>query len=550
MDEAEEILLSSLRSSGVSLPSGLSASSSSIKGLSPDALVSVCAQSLRLIRGAASASLPTSIPDAAAERFKVCADVAAVIKSIGYKDDLSFHQFLYPTNEESYKLLRFLVERLSESILNTGASDDTTTSHASDSTLASGDSSNDTSKLLTEWPNKMYESQDIHDFPCTSGRSDKELREISDIDVTEVNTHGLLGASAVPGPLEESDDAGSLYGHRKCDIEIHCKEGNVGYVSEQPRNSTEVCANKEDTVQEDSECIVELEQTLASLRLEKLKLRNETECLKDQEKSLKEKTQSKVFEIQGLEAEYELLKAAVKMAFDDQHSIELCLKELNEQAEARRGNLVKLEMQWNALKGTAEVRPLLLEQSMHAQKPELQERLLKLKEIKQVTEATVSEIHRREVEHAELIVELDKLPKVPSRKYYIDRVTEITKNSWKQDTDLHRILKEIREVQLESNSIQERLHRTYAVVEETVFRDAKNDPVGRQAYRLLTSIHDIFEQIVEKIRATDKARKEGAEQEKKLAAISSRNFDIQKLQADLDSIRKENELLEQQLYHN
>lgn len=62
------------------------------------------------------------------------------------------------------------------------------------------------------------------------------------------------------------------------------------------------------------------------------------------------------------------------------------------------------------------------------------------------------------------------MPKVPSRKYYIDRVTEITKNSWKQDTDLHRILKEIREVQLESNSIQERLHRTYAVVEETVFR--------------------------------------------------------------------------------
>ncbi|URE49458.1 hypothetical protein MUK42_08625 [Musa troglodytarum] len=549
MDEAEEILLSSLRSSGVSLPSGLSASSSSIKGLSPNALLSVCAQSLRLIRGTASASLPTSIPDAATERFKVCADVAAVIKSIGYKDDLSFHQFLYPTNEESYKLLRFLVERLSESILNTGAPDDTTTSPASDSTLASGDSSNGTSKLLTERPNKMYESQDIHDFPCTSGRSDKELREISDTDVKEVNTHGLLGASAVPGPLEESDDAGSLYEHRKCDIEIHCKEGNVRYVSDL-RNSTEVCANKEDTVQEDSECIVELEQTLASLQLEKLKLRNETECLKDQEKSLKEKTQSKVFEIQGLEAEYELLKAAVKMAFDDQHSIELCLKELNEQAEARRGNLVKLEMQRNALKGTAEGRPLLLEPSMHAQKPELQERLLKLKKFEQVTEVTVSEIHRREVEHAELIVELDKLPKVPSRKYYIDRVTEITKNNWKQDTDLHRILKEIREVQLESNSMQERLHRTYAVVEETVFRDAKNDPVGRQVYRLLTSIHDIFEQIMEKIRATDKARKEAAEQEKKLAAISSRNFDIQKLQADLDSIRKENELLEQQLHHN
>ncbi|RWV99273.1 hypothetical protein BHE74_00051841, partial [Ensete ventricosum] len=78
--------------------------------------------------------------------------------------------------------------------------------------------------------------------------------------------------------------------------------------------------------------------------------------------------------------------------------------------------------------------------------------------------------------------------------------------------------------------------------------DTKNDLVGRQVYRLLTSIHDIFEQIVEKIRATDKAIKEAAEQERKLAA--SRNFDIQKLQADLDSIRKENELLEQQLHQN
>lgn len=76
----------------------------------------------------------------------------------------------------------------------------------------------------------------------------------------------------------------------------------------------------------------------------------------------------------------------------------------------------------------------------------------------------------REDEHAKLLLELEKLPKISSRKSYIQRITEITKNSWKQDADIDRIIKETRKLQLESNSIQERLHRTYAVVEETVFR--------------------------------------------------------------------------------
>ena len=71
--------------------------------------------------------------------------------------------------------------------------------------------------------------------------------------------------------------------------------------------------------------------------------------------------------------------------------------------------------------------------------------------------------------------------------------------------------------------------------------------MGRMVYRLLTSIHDSFEQISDKILAADRARREAAEQEAKLTALSSRSIDIDKLQSDLDSIRKENEFLEQKL---
>lgn len=76
----------------------------------------------------------------------------------------------------------------------------------------------------------------------------------------------------------------------------------------------------------------------------------------------------------------------------------------------------------------------------------------------------------REDELSKLSTDLEKQPKVASRKSYIERIKEITKNSRKQDADIERILKDTRELQLESNSIQERLHRTYAVVDEMVFR--------------------------------------------------------------------------------
>ncbi|XP_074564530.1 uncharacterized protein LOC141821065 isoform X2 [Curcuma longa] len=440
MDEAEAILLSSLLSSGVLLPPDFS-TPSALQDLSPDALVSICVQSLRLIIGATASSLPTSLPDSAAERFKVCEDISAAIKSAGYIDEISFRQFMYPSRDESHKLLRFLVERLPESSQNRDALDDITTR-----------------------------------------------------------------------------------------VENYCKDKKVKNDSKESRKPEELCDSDAESRWGDVKFNLELEQPLSLLQLEKTKVG----------------TQSKPFEVHNLGAEHELLKESTKIACDDQHSVGSCSKEHNEQTETKSDNLEDLKMQWNALEGTTE-KTHNIEQALLAEQPKAQDRLLKLKEIEQETEAILLEIHRREIEHAELLAELDKLPSNFPRKYYIDRVTEMTKTNRKQNTDILRISKDIREVQLDSNSAQERLHRTYAVVEETVFRNTKDDPAGRQLYRLLTSMHDVFEQIGEKILATDRARRESAEHEKKLAAISSRTLEFDKLQADLDSIKKENESLEQQL---
>lgn len=185
------------------------------------------------------------------------------------------------------------------------------------------------------------------------------------------------------------------------------------------------------------------------------------------------------------------------------------------------------------------------EEASYSKGPEGLKKLKRLKEFEQEIEAVLSETNIREEELCKLSADLQNQSKAaPSRRSYIQRISEIAKNSRKQDTDIERILKDTRDLQLESNYIQERLNRTFAVVDETVFREGKKDPVGRQAYRLLTSIHESFDQISDKILRTDRMRREAAEYEAKLLALSRRSFNVEKLQADLDAIRRENELLE------
>ncbi|KAM5582696.1 hypothetical protein ABKV19_002900 [Rosa sericea] len=262
---------------------------------------------------------------------------------------------------------------------------------------------------------------------------------------------------------------------------------------------------------------------------------------------LEEEVIAKTSELKHLEEDLELLKEAVDIAFDVDHPAEFYLEKLNQQVDAQRQHLGELKSQQEVVRRPLKEKRRTLQETLSADNPDAQKKLQKLKQLEVEKESMLASIRKREEELSQLTMDLEKQPKLESRRSYIARVKEITKNSRKQEADIEQILKDTRELQLESNSIQERLHRTYAVVDELVFREAKKDAVGRQAYRLLTSIHESFEQIREKILATDRLRREATEHEKKLAAMASRSLNADKLQADLEVIRRENEYLEKSL---
>ncbi|KAG0447135.1 hypothetical protein HPP92_028502 [Vanilla planifolia] len=382
MDEVEEILLNSLKRSGVSLPVGVS----SIKDFSPDALVSICSQSLCLILNCAASSFPTSLPDSTAYRFKICSDVALAIKSLGYREELSFHQFLYPSDEEVLKLARFLVERLSEE----------SSRGISVVKYNSAESITGTTEALA----KVCEGQ---------------LSETSNLD-------GDLGSNKSLGNIREE---------------------TIHDLSQRIKN----CADEQDNN--------------PSLRLDNVnELRNEIKDLEGQEKLLMNEMHDKALTLQKLQDEHEIWKAALDLVMNDKKSMELHIEETDAKVKSKQQRIIELETKSNVAE--------------HSTKQLKDHDLLaRLKEIKQETDSTLAEISKQEAHRLDLLVELRKQPKLPSRKSYIKRITQISKNSRKLDTDIQQILKETRQLQLESNTIQERLHRTYAMVNELVFRERR-----------------------------------------------------------------------------
>lgn len=64
---------------------------------------------------------------------------------------------------------------------------------------------------------------------------------------------------------------------------------------------------------------------------------------------------------------------------------------------------------------------------------------------------------------------------------------------------------------------------------------------------LLVGIHESFSQIADTILAIDRVKREASDYEAKLASLSSTYFGVDKLEADLNSLQKENELLEKQI---
>ncbi|CAN6479720.1 unnamed protein product [Victoria cruziana] len=532
MEDGQEILLSSLEQFGVSLPTGVS----SICEMAPSALISICSQSLNLIDS--SVSFPTSLPDSTTERIDMCTKITSSVKALGYRGDLSFHQFLYLSSVDAYNLVRFLVERLSR---------------------LSGNIKLDGERVVVSRYKKKEYCSDVIEDPLRGWTKRTDVHEAAQTSQTDLVKSSSLKIGGSENEYEERV-APSMICHKNASAEIDPSamefdklrlSNTDGSSSAQQLDQSmlQSCeqgrvSSAEENIRQKEKLLEEVEETKVQVPMRRIPENQEDDIFVPQnDKSTFLPEKSSMFQEKDLNQGMGGEKSTMEVAFGDQSHAEF----MEKKPGVKEDSLLEVQLEWDTFLLTLEGTKKSLMLSGLSEKPEVQQKLRQLDEIGDEIVDMMSRIMKREEECSKLSMELEKQPRMAPRSYYIQRITELSKNSWKQDRDIKQITKDTWQLQLEINSIQERLGRTYAVVEDAVFRDAKKDPVRKQAYLLLVGIHESFSQIADTILAIDRVKREASDYEAKLASLSSTYFGVDKLEADLNSLQKENELLEKQI---
>jgi hypothetical protein len=555
MDDAQQIVLVALEQAGVRVPEGARAGGE----LNSSALVAICAQAVNaLLRLGSDAAVPTSLPAGTAERFRVCTDLAGAVKLLGYRGDLSFHQFLYPSHKDTHKLLRFLLENLSKSSAPRGRR---SRAGAAGSGAASTRMSGVVREALTRAHGEFHTGEGICEslrFRSSALRTSvvKIVEGVRHVKPTLVTLKAKPRETVLPSLLE-------LNAKSVANVEVEGRvrgSGDVTLTTHGEFLPHQLSAgvskqlhlfdgdNSRVDSGEDGKAVALLQEQVTEIMSQMERMEVEARAMEDRVSVLREEQEAKEGEIREVEGEMAVLREAVSLALDSSRSSPSgALEELQERVVQGEQHMAALQAEWEAVRRPLEEKKAELEKEISTGEGEMASKTMELKDIRQQLQQSREKLRVREGQAWTLETDLKELSSRPKRSSYVHRITELVKNSQKQETDIAKIITDTRALQRDGNATNDRLRRTYALVDELVFRDAKKDPVCRQSYRQLTTIHETFADIVDKVLEMDKTGRDIAELQAQLEELQKSSLDVQSVQADLDAVAIETRALERRL---
>jgi uncharacterized UPF0160 family protein len=239
-----------------------------------------------------------------------------------------------------------------------------------------------------------------------------------------------------------------------------------------------------------------------------------------------------------LERTYLLHKQATGIVLSTDRPVEESEAELRSVLEAAKERMAQLTAEWEEAKT-----PLIAAIEAHAaaanEKRELAKKHLKDIEKWRVDGKETSSLLRvKEQEQRQLLEEYDQAPKNVHRPSFVRRVNEIVKNIKKQEGEIVKIVNDTRSVQQEIQSAESVLSRTYTVVEETLFREARADDLGRAAYKHLHGMHTGFADLVSKVEAAGRARRAQTDLQRKLGEMLKQPDNTDRVARDLSVVKE------------
>lgn len=112
------------------------------------------------------------------------------------------------------------------------------------------------------------------------------------------------------------------------------------------------------------------------------------------------------------------------------------------------------------------------------------------------------ESRNKDQQYSQLIADVQKLPKEVNRSAYTQRILEIINNVRKQKDEIDKVLADTRSIQKEINTLTGRLERSFTIVDELIFRDARSNEASRKAYKLLATLHSDCSELVTLVEET------------------------------------------------
>jgi len=256
----------------------------------------------------------------------------------------------------------------------------------------------------------------------------------------------------------------------------------------------------------------------------------------------------------NLQKEAEKTAELKKKYLDIKNTIELLtnpeenMAKMKDMALKQKAQLVDIAQKWEDTRSPLVEEYRALKDSHSKREGEIAKKLEELKAIREEIQGLRDGTKKKDARLKQLQEILKNVPK-ENRSTYTTKILFLVGAVKKQRIEISKILIDMRNVQKDINNTSEKLNRTFSLVEELIFADAKKDPTGKQSYTLTVQLNSIFNELTELVTKTGQAANASLVLTDKIDKLQTRTtaLNMQQMEDDLKQVKEENAKLQDKL---